>query len=300
MEPSVPTTTPRQAELQAALEALSSNRKEVRAPANLVVESLGPDDVEAVLAIIGDRRTRRKQFRRAIQERILNALPLIALLLLVSRISHLRMYTGLPIVVPTLVIGAAVVGVFGSLLVPTYGERLMLRVLGASRDRRIVGPMADALRHKDKECTALAHHSLVSLLPTLRNSDRAMLNAAQRALLNNQLSTTARQHPDLALAILAAWSQIGDETCIPAVEKLAGAGPRERIPRQVVARAQDILPLLRVAARNRNAPNELLRSAGATTGNGATMLRASPAPSAENELLLPATADAPNPAQTPA
>lgn len=154
-------------------------------------------------------------------------------------------------------------------------------------DVRAVGPLAEALEFKDKRVVPMAEQALIRLLPRLKASDAPLLSPEHRVYLNRALKG---KKPELMLAILKAWEQVGDAGAIEEVEKIAaGRGRGGQIPRVVVA-AQECLPFLRQSAERQQIGAQLLRPSDGNLTPSDVLLRPSmPHASTEpaDQLLRP-------------
>jgi len=102
-------------------------------------------------------------------------------------------------------------------------------------------------------------HALTTMLPALKASDSALLTPSHRETLHRILTNSTRT--SLKLAVLKALEQVGDESAIPAVKRLAGMNVKNRWDAQLSATAEEVLPLLRARAESAKTSNVLLRSA---------------------------------------
>jgi hypothetical protein len=176
-------------------------------------------------------------------------------------------------------------------------------------DVRAVGPLVDALDFR--VVGALAATALIRLLPRLTVTDAELLSPAQRARLNKAMQ---RDNTDLTLAILKAYTRVGDATAVVEVQKLAnirglkfriaskrimdhllgvrkndGDLPKSEMPR-IAAAAEECLPFLRQSTEQRRIEQELLRAAdGAAVSPDILLRSAAPSVSAtpSDELLRP-------------
>lgn len=143
-------------------------------------------------------------------------------------------------------------------------------------DVRAVGPLAEALEFKDKYVLSIASRALIRLLPHMQASDASLLSPAQRACLDRVMKGG---NPELILAVLKAWEQVGDADAIDNVQDLAyGRMEGGRYPK-VVAAARECLPFLRQSAERHQVGAQLLRP----VDNSVTSPR---------DLLRPASSDA--------
>ena len=107
---------------------------------------------------------------------------------------------------------------FGGVAAASRTHKEAVSELTRIEDIRAVGPLAESLAIEDKRVRPLIHAALIRLLPRLQSSDAALLTLEGRACLNDALD---EKNEMLTLAILKAYEQVGDETALPYVEKLA-------------------------------------------------------------------------------
>ena len=88
-------------------------------------------------------------------------------------------------------------------------------------DLRWVGPLAQAINSPHSRVQGVSAQILSHLLPHLRPSDAGLLNAQQRAALNQRLIENKPRDSDLNVAILAAWANVGDQEAVAYVDRLA-------------------------------------------------------------------------------
>ncbi len=182
--------------------------------------------------------------------------------------------------------------------------------LARARDPRATGVLAKAVRDGDSETKEVATKGLLSILPSLRASDRECIDAEGMAALISLLAwgeglsvATSGADVDLKLAILRALEQVGDARAIPAVRKLltpprvAGflIGGMDRMLKVGVGAkldaihraAAECLPYLEQRAEAERMRERLLRPAAAPTNAADILLRpAGGAPTTPDELLL--------------
>jgi hypothetical protein len=149
-----------------------------------------------------------------------------------------------------------------------------------------IGPLLDA-QSDDPSISMTIREILTPLLPRLRASDAALLEPRHLALLGDDLCHSARRagtssgHARYDLAILKALEQVGDETCIPYVERAIRTA---RNP-NVRAAAEPCLPFLQTRAQI--GKHTLLRPANEPGRPSETLLRpAAGAQEAGPEQLL--------------
>jgi len=153
-------------------------------------------------------------------------------------------------------------GMFGAIAALFAATQLQKNAAGALArydDVRGVGFLAEALEYGDKGIEREAETALVRLLPRLRATDHALLNEPQRRCLDRAL--VKRRNPELALAILAAYEQVGDEKSVEVVERIASGQIPAIKDRRIIERAAEVLPALRHRAELVRAAQTLLRPA---------------------------------------
>jgi hypothetical protein len=111
------------------------------------------------------------------------------------------------------------------------------RLLTQVEDRRIVGPLMEALDYGDAVTRDAARRCLLRLLPQLAPADSSKLDARDRRRLNRVLGS---EDEPLILAILQALPQIGDSSSIGPVQGLR----RRTRSKKVKRAATSCLPLL--------------------------------------------------------
>lgn len=251
-------------------------------------------DLERDIARV--RKMRRANARRKL---VRNA---ILLTLVVSALFGLHYFQGWMWIV-FFMAGAAEVAVN-----PKRKETAM--ALARARDPKAVGVLAKAVRDGDPDTKEAAARGLLSILPSLRASDREHIDSdAMDALLSllpwreGVRAGTDRLELELKLAILGALEQIGDARALPAVRRLqtpprvTGAllgfvdrrfhlGVRADIDR-VCQAAQKCLPYLEERATAERLRDRLLRPAVSPAQGADVLLRpAGGAPVTPDELLL--------------
>jgi hypothetical protein len=145
-----------------------------------------------------------------------------------------------------------------------------------------VGPLTSWLGSSDKIARGLAETRLLALLPTMKPRDSSALTDLDHARLNRIFSS---QNSELALAVLAAWEQIGDERDVLAVQYVSEGLDIGRADARVREAAVSCLPFLTERAEKRKRAATLLRPSGGTSSDG--LLRpASDASSKKVQALL--------------
>ena len=183
------------------------------------------------------------------------------------------------------------------LLMHMYNRKVRQRTqkttgkIDALEDLTLVGPLAEVLAIDDLAVRRMAKANLIRLLPRLRASDAALLNAYQRKHLNRFVgahlfeighrdirelwSKQARQRDtEFQLAILKAYEQVGDADCLPAVQSLAHPTVHYKlVPPEVVDAAQQCLLFLEPMLAQDRASKQLLRASSASDVLPDTLLR---------------------------
>ena len=160
-----------------------------------------------------------------------------------------------------------------------------------------IGVLLQTLDDSDKSVRLAARDALIRLLPTFQSSDALVfLSSQHRRILLRCISGYVPVDGDmpLILAILKVVEQIGDEACLPVVQRLAqgrGMGLDERVK----AAANECLYYLWQRIERRQAHGELLRgSASPATDDSGRLLRAAiDRPSVGQEELLRPHEDGP-------
>jgi hypothetical protein len=124
-------------------------------------------------------------------------------------------------------------------------------------DPRAIGPIAEAL---DRSSTRwVAEEVLIRLLPLVMASDSGQLSEEQLACLYRNLR---RKNPRFVLACLFGLQQIGDESALPHVKRLAELTGRRPYTRQIRETAQASLAYLEDRLTREHDRRTLLRPAG--------------------------------------
>jgi hypothetical protein len=111
----------------------------------------------------------------------------------------------------------------GFLAAASQGQKSAAKTLAEVDDIQCVGVLAEAMEYTDKhgkvdiETRTVAESALIRLLPRVQATDRELFSLEQRLCLNKAL---LRDNKPLTLAILSAYEQVGDESCIGPVEKI--------------------------------------------------------------------------------
>lgn len=154
--------------------------------------------------------------------------------------------------------------------------------IGGIDDIASVGPLSELLDAPDRATRALTAIRLRYLLARMRPADAHMLTDADHHRLNGVF--TARD-ASLALAVLSAWQQVGDERDLLLVQYVSEGldiGSRDAEVREA---ALECLPYLRTRAEARKSAASLLRPAESGIGEQA-FLRPAGRASGEHEAVL--------------
>jgi hypothetical protein len=227
------------------VDLLSSRRKEIREEAERSLQEMGQEAVEELLLVLKKEAQRRKTRKKRIQASIACYLTLAVVIAVLFNSEFLLNSLG------------GMVGVILVAFIATQRQKNATRELAKYKDRRTVGPLAEALEFQDKDLAIQARARLFDLLPQLQASDAGLLNAEQRACLCRAVN---REDIKLACAILKAFEQVGDGTALSMVEKLAaGEGRAARSP-ELQKAAEDCLLFLGPRVKNEKAHQQLLRA----------------------------------------
>jgi hypothetical protein len=136
-------------------------------------------------------------------------------------------------------------------------------------DLRWVGPLTQALNSPHPRVRGVAAQMLTHLLPHLHPAANHLLNAQQRAYLNQSLFRNRRRDAELNKAILTAWAVIGDAEAIPYIERITHNWAYSAGQKEVRDMARKCLPRLeqRLAEEHaalmmgRNSPEQIAASA---------------------------------------
>jgi len=252
------------------LSRLSSKKAAVREEAERQFEGLGGDRVESLLALLEKEAANRRR-RRTIGVVVVVAwLGLMVLLAATHHGENVGSFT-------------SIIGSLGALFAATQLQKDTAKALLRFDDVRAVGGLAEALEFDDKGVAQGAEEALTRLLPRLKASDHTLLTPDQRRCLDRALIKRAKGA--FRLAVLAAYEQVGDETSVALVEKIAAAGVRGIRDQRVIARAAEALPTMRERAQLVKAAQTLLRPADAV-GDETLLRPASGPPSGPVETLL--------------
>jgi hypothetical protein len=126
------------------------------------------------------------------------------------------------------------------------------RLLAQVEDRRIVGPLTEALDYGDAVTRDAARRCLLRLLPQLTPADAFKLETRHRRRLNRALGS---EDEPLILAVLQALPRIGDSSSVSPVQQLKKHTDLQQVKRA----AMDCLPLLNMRVEELRISGTLLR-----------------------------------------
>lgn len=139
------------------------------------------------------------------------------------------------------------------------------RLLAQVEDRRIVGPLTEALDYGDAVTRDAARRCLLRLLPQFASADACKLEARHRRRLNRVLSS---EDEPLILAVLQALPRIGDSSSLAPVQHLQ----RQTRSKKIRRAATECLPLLTLRIEELRVSGTLLRPSSEAAPE--TLLRA--------------------------
>jgi hypothetical protein len=255
-----------------------------------VSQQIDPQESEAFLAQLQEQARRRRIYYRLLNGLCTGGALLYMLLILVQITrwipirSDITLYTCLFFI--AVLLGTRIVGIRWN---KTAGE------IAKSGDVRMVGPLVEAYSALNlSQENRPVREALTVLLPRLQASDARVLTEEHRQMLNRVLGSSAlsysKENNRLIIAILKAYEQVGDESALPFVERLA-KGEKAGVNREVREAAQACLPFLQERAERERASSELLRAASASDTPSDVLLRpAAGALEADPQQLLRASA----------
>ena len=266
---------------------LASRDRTVSADASKALTAVGPEAIAPLLSIL--RRDRRIAFWRIVA--IMSAVQMLVLILLDLLAGHER--AGGPHHHAAL----AVALVVGWRFAVSRRHRAVVAFLGATRDKRTLGPMLRGLPGGRGQLTwgdgrSLAP-ALVSLLSTIDPSDSDLLSDAERQCLRLCLNSSDKR---LAAAGLHAICAIGDaERDLIAVRKFAKGAYVSRRDPELRDAAWRALPAISARIERRGQQTTLLRPAHDPTNLADILVRPAPAGAQPDTSLLvsPAQPDDP-------
>lgn len=243
---------------------LTSKKEPERVEAEAKIAGLGPEALDALLAMVQQEAAKRKTKRR----RILIGLTIYCVFI-IGMTAALSIAQG-KLDASLLRTMGSMSGLIAATFAVSQTQKNATQKLAEFEDIRIVGPLAEALEFNDKNIRTVTEEALIKLLPRLQASDAHLLNEDQRACLNRALKGKNTQ---LVLAILKAYEQVGDEKALPFVEKLAEGEGRSGKDARVQAEAIECLPHLKARIEQQRASQTLLRASDAIATPPEVLLR---------------------------
>ncbi|HEV2471679.1 MAG TPA: hypothetical protein VGS41_03375, partial [Chthonomonadales bacterium] len=240
------------------LDALGSRRKAVRRAAAVELGSLAPESLEPLLRALSMESRRRSARRKTILGCVAGW---YALVLLTSAVTH---QWGLCITL------GSETGLVVWSFAATRRQKKAATVLPLFRDVRAVGALAEGLEYHDAKVRKDVELALIPLLYQVKASDAQYVSTPQMRCLIRALKST---NDSLVLATLKAFEQIGDETAIPNVERLASGGGRAAENPSLMHASQECLPCLGRRAELHRAQQSLLRASAPEAASQQTLLR---------------------------
>jgi hypothetical protein len=165
-----------------------------------------------------------------------------------------------------------IIGAFGGMIVAamafTTAHKSAAKALAKYEGIEGVSPLLEALEIPDKDVHRSVTECLTRVLPKMHASDSDLLTADARKVLRKQLAATPKsddryKSDQFVEATLKALEQVGDESFIEWVERLAeGGGYGNSFT--VREAAKECLPALRQRAENDRLSHDLLRASAAT------------------------------------
>lgn len=168
-----------------------------------------------------------------------------------------------------------------------------MKELAHTDDVRAVGQLVEMFEILKQPDQTFAKTALIRLFPRLKMEDAPLLEESQRAVLRRYLAGSSvlfvGREPDLIVAILKAYEQVGDGNDLLVVEKLAhgkGLGADNRVQAAALA----CLPHLQQRIEQIQNPQTLLRASSNSEAPAETLLRAAEGnPEGDPEELLRAS-----------
>jgi hypothetical protein len=267
------------------LEKLNHRSASMRETAVKVALSLPP---EQVLELV---RQEAEYHRKQYQGILWLTLAGYIMLCLISAFC----FSELAMVLGAIAIGCAVLPVVLSLIDlmskrPTRAIYSLSRVIGEQKDGRVLAQaLLLAQETTDPILRYHIHDMLRVALPKLRYDQSTHWTKEQKAAL---LLPLQNPHENMLLveAVLAALQQVGDESAIPLVQRLATYPLYGSRSIEIQKAASDCLPFLYQRAHDHRQSRQLLRASGATEGTDPAHLLRPAAPGASDppeQLLRP-------------
>lgn len=277
---SVPTTLTRD-QMKSLNGRLAARDRAVQANAESELYSMKPAELVAFLAY--ERQARKRRIRNS-------GISFVALFLFMTVMTianpkmNMFIYMG------------SFSGMIGAASAFSKGNKFGAMALARCENTDHVGELISALEIPEKDVQDSVRPALLRLLPRLRASDSHLIDVEMRATLRRFLTgkltwlrkgtTNIATDTSLAIGILEALRQVGDNSFIELVTQIANSKGRWIDPRVAIA-AQECLPYLEQISRQARASSELLRGSEANILSGAdTLVRAVVAPTDLHEAEL--------------
>jgi hypothetical protein len=220
--------------------------------------------VEELLAALAVEQRKRQQLTRRFRAWLGLVLGIVCTLILIIAVKTEKW-----MVLSSLTCLAAL----GASVAASSRQKQVLASLAQFRDLRTVGPLAEALEYGDEEIVPIAEEALSNLLPQLTASDTELLSTRQRECLHHVLIKAYATQPALALTILKAFEQVGDERDLATVERLAKGGGRAAREPEVRKAAEACLPYVQQRADAQFVRQSLLRPSNPAAMPSTVLLR---------------------------
>ena len=244
---------------------LSAKRPDERARAEEAIARLGPNAVDALMAVLRREAGKRKRKRRILAAVVSYMLIMTTIIIVSGKVEMIGSVTSLSSVIATL---AAISQV----------QKNAARKLTEFDDPRTVGFLAEALHFQDKALREAAAGRLAALLPKLKASDAGLMSDEQRLCLYKAIvlpSPRIACDADWALlrAALPALEQIGDERALPYVDAIIDRTPRNAAESEIVDLARQCRPALAERIEQQRVAMTLLRPSEAPSEGADILLR---------------------------
>lgn len=238
---------------------LSSKQASERNEAEEVLEALGPEAVDALIAVLQKEAAAYRK-RRTMAYVGLAAFVMVMIVLAALQSDNVAFIT-----------------TFTSFMTFATASQLQknaARKLAEYDDVRIVGHLAAQLDVQDGDLRKQVVPRLTQLLPKLRASDSVYITPEQHAALTRVLKRpNLKKELAFVEAVVRAMEQIGTEEDVEPVRRLAAEnGPAARYP-AIREAARECLPSLEERAERLREANTLLRAASAPESPPETLLR---------------------------
>ncbi len=264
---------------------LSDKKVGERERAEQAIDRLGPDAVDALMAVLRKEADKRKR-KRWIIVLVLAYVVLMLGFMIATRNSAM--------------IGS--ISSMGSVIVAvtaiSQAQKNAAKKLTEYDDIRTVGPLAEALHYQDKGLRNAAVERLGVLLPRLKASDHDLMTEEQKLALYKAIKLPLAKGAGPAdwaflLAALGALEQIGDERALPFVDAIVERTPSGTKEPEVVEAARACRPALLERIEQQRVAMRLLRPSEAPADAGETLLRPTYGPGQSDPDLLLRPSDEP-------